>query len=211
MHYRSMETTHIEPDGDGSHCGLTDLYEGFEEQVRVVVIGGGPFHASWSSKKELWHAEVIRDEQKVALEVTVNTDEEFDLFDDAVWAICRDINTQVDSQVFSNPEDILPFFGIEMDMTEVYGHWRRMRNDASSFFILDDLLQDSFEATDTLPLSATYEGIMAKLDELVDEASAVSDTRFEDLQGSIWSFLEELTDPEYVAQYIEGVELDDDD
>lgn len=74
--------------GDGSHCGLTDLYPEREAALRVALLAGLPFDSGWwASKKEIQSARVWRERRNGTISVAVSSemDDPVDLADTAVW------------------------------------------------------------------------------------------------------------------------------
>jgi hypothetical protein len=74
----------VKPSGqDGSHCGITDLYDDFEERIKAAW-KQGDFYASWDSKKELLHANITKVGGAVTISVNQSCDEGIELITDTM-------------------------------------------------------------------------------------------------------------------------------
>lgn len=69
----------LELDGDGSHCGLTDLYDDFREDLFTVLRSQKDFSANWGSKKESVSGKIERKDSEVTVSVYLSMDDLPDL------------------------------------------------------------------------------------------------------------------------------------
>lgn len=70
-----MKTLFHNIGGDGSHCGISDLYPERQKLVEAALASGLPFDTGWyASKKEICSGRIYSDGKTVVCEVSVSDD-----------------------------------------------------------------------------------------------------------------------------------------
>ena len=157
-----------ELEGDGSHWGITDLYDEREMALRGTLKMGLPFDTGWwSSKKEIQSARVQRIEPNGAIyiEVSAGMDYSPDLVDTAFWKAAGG-----NENARSGYEALQKAGVAEEDIDTVIDE------------IMDacELGEDNYANREkALPKGCSYDLIIEQLDGLVDEASAELEATFQ--------------------------------
>jgi hypothetical protein len=191
------EIIDISPSGDGAKWGLTDFYEDFEQELREALDARKPFEARWSVKKEIESGHVCFDGSAYRLSAYRGTDEGGDLFDDAVWSLCLQLEELGVS--LADTSELPLAFGLDLSVPRLFHLWDERWN--TSWFG-ESYLQSEYEAESTLPADASFEQIVEELEKLNQETDDTSEVNFESLQESIWTFLEYLSEPDFLEEQV---------
>lgn len=76
---------------DASHCGYTDFYPAVEKQLKLLLKSGNDFDTGWMSSSRL-----LKSGDSLYVFAEASMDEDMDLIDDAIWAVTRKENTEID-------------------------------------------------------------------------------------------------------------------
>lgn len=138
-----------------AHWGLTDLYPEAEAKLRELINSGEDFCAEWGCKKEIRYADVTRAYGKLEVGATCVMDDLDDdaLISDALW-----------ERVHSEGEDLTEDF------------WQDVYEAATDAGIYN-MTHDSVE----LPLTASYEDIIAAIESCESSAEECNSSMFKSL------------------------------
>ena len=164
----------LQPDGDGSHCGITDLYDDWRELLEGKFEKGALFEATWASKKELWSAQIQRRPEAVIVTAWCFCDEGDDLISDAVWEVYQDQDKL--NSIMEN-EELLSVIQGGCD-----AHCGPMLGEVS------------YESSDSLPATATLENCLLRISDLMGDSEKQSNQNFEDLKDLVKWTVDHLED-----------------
>ena len=159
-----VPTVNITSNGDGSHCGLTDLYLDVEKKLRELILSGKDFQTErCGSKNELCSAQYTRAGGVLSVAVHSWIDElygEGNLIYDALWDLPHEISALSDKTI-----------------------------EAIQNVAMECGIKDEVDTSENLPEGATFEDVMAAVERIEKENDQLLSDMFAMLENIVADFI----------------------